>query len=116
MTVLETLAAIGMAVGPPLAYSDQLVSIMRKKSSAGFSTDVCGVLIVANVTRVVYWMAERFQLACKVLLVCTSFQLHAHESRHPWLCRSGAPLPPSQYSFNLVCCQASSALQSQGTH
>lgn len=38
---------------------------MRKRSSAGFSLDVCGVLIVANVTRVVYWMGERFQLARK---------------------------------------------------
>ncbi|SGY16920.1 BQ5605_C012g07028 [Microbotryum silenes-dioicae] len=61
-----TLAAVAMAVGPPLAYSDQFVSIIRKRSSAGFSTDVPGVLLFANITRCFYWLGARFQLALLV--------------------------------------------------
>ena len=41
-------AAVGMAVGPPLVYADQLRSIIKRRDSTGFSHDVCGVLIVAN--------------------------------------------------------------------
>ncbi|SCV67573.1 BQ2448_5184 [Microbotryum intermedium] len=61
-----TLAAVAMAVGPPLAYSDQFVSIVRTRSSAGFSTDVTGVLLFANITRCFYWLGARFQLALLV--------------------------------------------------
>ncbi|KAH8926223.1 hypothetical protein BT69DRAFT_1311854 [Atractiella rhizophila] len=58
-----------MAVGPPLAFiyaesdcRDQYLSIIRKKSSAGFSVDVCGVLLFANTTRIFFWLGERFEL------------------------------------------------------
>ncbi|GAA99650.1 uncharacterized protein L969DRAFT_47740 [Mixia osmundae IAM 14324] len=60
---LQTLASVGMAVGPPLVYADQFVSILRRKDSSGFSIDVCGVLIIANITRMFFWLGERFELA-----------------------------------------------------
>jgi hypothetical protein len=41
---VSTLASIGMAVGPPLVYSDQATSIVKKKDSTGFSRDVCAIL------------------------------------------------------------------------
>ena len=62
MGIIATLAAIGMSVGPPLAYADQFAAIVRNKSSAGFSKDVCGVLLVANITRIWYWFGEHYQL------------------------------------------------------
>lgn len=89
MGFIQTLAAIGMAVGPPLAYADQYVNIVssalpssclqsltdpalqvRKHDSRGFSTDVCGVLIVANITRVVYWLGARFEIARELRRRC----------------------------------------------
>ncbi|KAK4056049.1 emp24p/erv25p- protein [Microbotryomycetes sp. JL221] len=47
-----------MAVGPPLAYVDQYISIVRRQSSAGFNTDAICVLLVANITRVIFWFAS----------------------------------------------------------
>ncbi|WVQ63896.1 uncharacterized protein L199_002052 [Kwoniella botswanensis] len=62
MGVIETLAGIGMAVGPPLIYADQAYSIVKKKDSSGFSHDVCGVLLIANIIRVFFWLGNRFEI------------------------------------------------------
>lgn len=45
MSIVSTLASVGMAVGPPCVYLDQYFSIIRRKDSTGFSMDVCGVLV-----------------------------------------------------------------------
>ncbi|KAI6112856.1 hypothetical protein F5141DRAFT_1188130 [Pisolithus sp. B1] len=52
-----------MAVGPPLVYADQAVSIVRKKDSTGFSRDVCAILLLANITRCFFWLGTRFEFA-----------------------------------------------------
>ncbi|WVW79363.1 hypothetical protein I302_101331 [Kwoniella bestiolae CBS 10118] len=62
MGAIETLAGIGMAVGPPLIYADQAYSIVKKKDSSGFSHDVCGVLLIANIIRVFFWLGNRFEI------------------------------------------------------
>lgn len=58
MTVIAVLAGIGMAVGPPGAYVDQFLSILRNRDSTGFSIDICAVLIIANITRIFYWLGK----------------------------------------------------------
>jgi len=63
---LSNLASIGMAVGPPLVYADQTVSIIKKKDSTGFSRDICAVLLVANITRCFFWLGEHFEFALLV--------------------------------------------------
>ncbi|EAU90124.2 hypothetical protein CC1G_05662 [Coprinopsis cinerea okayama7 len=60
---VSTLASIGMAVGPPLVYADQAVSIIRKKDATGFSRDVTAILLLANITRCFFWLGERFEFA-----------------------------------------------------
>ncbi|KAL8279001.1 hypothetical protein RQP46_008670 [Phenoliferia psychrophenolica] len=67
-----------MAVGPPLAYLDQYIAIIRSHNSSGFSLDISGLLIVANVTRVFYWLGNRFQTALLVqsfLMIFAQFAL-----------------------------------------
>ena len=82
---LSTLASVGMAIGPPLVYADQAVSIIRKKDSTGFSRDVCAILLLANITRCFFWLGEHFELALLVqsvlmiiaqlalLYICTAY-------------------------------------------
>jgi len=60
---ISTAASIGMAVGPPLVYSDQAYSIVRKKDATGFSRDVCAILLIANITRCFFWLGDNFELA-----------------------------------------------------
>lgn len=55
-----------MAVGPPLVYADQAVSIVRKKDSTGFSRDICAVLLLANITRCFFWLGNQFEFALLV--------------------------------------------------
>jgi len=63
---VSTLASIGMAVGPPLVYADQTISIVRKRDATGFSRDICAVLLLANITRCFFWLGERFEFALLV--------------------------------------------------
>jgi len=63
---VSTLASIGMAVGPPLVYADQTISIVRKRDATGFSRDICAVLLLANITRCFFWLGKRFEFALLV--------------------------------------------------
>ncbi|KAI7964976.1 hypothetical protein MJO29_003074 [Puccinia striiformis f. sp. tritici] len=63
MTWISTLSSIGMALGPPLVYLDQYQTIHKTKSSQGFSHLICVVLLIANITRLFYWLGERFETA-----------------------------------------------------
>ncbi|POY71765.1 hypothetical protein BMF94_5126 [Rhodotorula taiwanensis] len=78
MGALAVIAGVLMAVGPPLAYADQYVSICKKHDSRGFSIDVTGILIIANITRLFYWLGEHFQtylLVQSVLMIVTQYGL-----------------------------------------
>lgn len=59
----HTLACAHPAFGAPLVYADQAWSIQKRRSSEGFSMDVCAVLLIANICRVFFWFGERFELA-----------------------------------------------------
>ncbi|CAE6478060.1 unnamed protein product [Rhizoctonia solani] len=61
MSWISTLSSIGMAVGPPLVYADQAISIVKNKDSSGFSRDVCAILLIANITRCFFWIGNRFE-------------------------------------------------------
>lgn len=60
---VSLLASIGMAIGPPLVYADQAVSIIRRKDATGFSRDVCAILLIANITRCFFWLGNHFEIA-----------------------------------------------------
>ncbi|GAA5878730.1 hypothetical protein JCM16303_007162 [Sporobolomyces ruberrimus] len=73
---LTIVGGICMALFPPLAYSDQYISICRKRNASGFSTDIPGLLIVSNVTRCIYWLGAKFQiylLVQSILMIATQF-------------------------------------------
>ncbi|KAL7421231.1 hypothetical protein Q5752_004116 [Cryptotrichosporon argae] len=94
MGVLATLASVGMAVGPPLVYADQTISIVRKQDSTGFSHDVCGVVIVANIVRIFFWLGERFEtplLVQSILLIVSQLCLLS-------ICLHYAPSARAQYT------------------
>lgn len=42
--------------------ADQTYSIIKKRDSTGFSKDVTAVLLIANITRCVFWLGSRFEL------------------------------------------------------
>lgn len=60
---IGTVAAIGMAIGPPLIYVDQARQILKTEDSSGFSHDVCAVVILANITRCFFFLGHPFETA-----------------------------------------------------
>ncbi|KAG9312891.1 hypothetical protein JVU11DRAFT_6324 [Chiua virens] len=75
---ISALPSIGMAVGPPLVYADQAVSIVRKKDATGFSRDVCAILLIANIIRCFFWLGARFEFALllqSILMIVTQLAL-----------------------------------------
>ncbi|AFR94818.2 hypothetical protein C343_02904 [Cryptococcus neoformans C23] len=97
MAIISTLAAIGMAVGPPLIYVDQAISIIKKKDSSGFSQDVCGVIIIANIIRIFFWLGEHFEIPLllqSILLIVSQLLLLA-------ICLHYSRASPEQSYFSL---------------
>lgn len=67
-----------MATSPVFPYVAQYVEMQKAKSSEGFSTYVCLILLVANVLRILFWVGKRFDLvllAQSVLLIVCQFVL-----------------------------------------
>ncbi|KAG7571323.1 hypothetical protein FFLO_00675 [Filobasidium floriforme] len=74
MGFIGDLAAVGMAVGPPLIYVDQVRKILKARDSSGFSIDICAVVIIANITRCFFYLGHRFEtsLIVQSILLITS--------------------------------------------
>ncbi|WVN90572.1 uncharacterized protein L203_105812 [Cryptococcus depauperatus CBS 7841] len=99
----STLAAIGMAVGPPLIYADQAYSIISKKDSSGFSHDICGVVIIANIIRIFFWLGNRFEIPLliqSILLIISQLFLLAICLHYASSHRQNKSTPPSRAMAN----------------
>ncbi|CAI2178496.1 20252_t:CDS:2 [Funneliformis geosporum] len=56
----EILLQSSMVIGPVLGYFDQIAKFRKTKSSAGFSLDTSGILLVSSIIRVFFWFGKRF--------------------------------------------------------
>jgi len=45
---IDAFSFVFFLTSPLTSYGDQIVSMYRRKSSAGFSIDVCGIMLVAR--------------------------------------------------------------------
>ncbi|WAR53362.1 hypothetical protein PtB15_2B793 [Puccinia triticina] len=83
---MSTLASVGIALGSPLVYLDQYRAIQKTQSSQGFSHLICVVLLIANITRLFYWLGQRFDTALLVqsfLMIGAQFALLRLCLKHP---------------------------------
>ena len=53
----------GMAIGPILGYVYQYRLIHKTKSVGSFSIDICGILLLANILRLNFYLFKRFETA-----------------------------------------------------
>ncbi|KAN0088575.1 hypothetical protein V8E55_005632 [Tylopilus felleus] len=98
---IAALSSVGMAIGPPLVYVDQGLSIVRKRDSTGFSRDVCAILLIANITRCFFWLGARFQftlLLQSILMIVAQLALLFICLRYHPKSESYAP-SPRPFSF-----------------
>ncbi|KAM7217444.1 PQ-loop repeat-containing protein 1 [Rhypophila decipiens] len=57
------LAPLFLIISPLLSYTDQVLSMHRNKSSAGFSLDIPLIMLVASLLRIFYYPGARFDTA-----------------------------------------------------
>lgn len=79
---LYTYAFTVFLISSPLtSYVDTILSIHRHQTAAGFSIDLCGINLVANMLRIAFWVGKRYEwslLAQSIVMVATQmFLLHA---------------------------------------
>ncbi|KAG1049591.1 hypothetical protein G6F46_000186 [Rhizopus delemar] len=51
-----------MVVAPTLGYFDQIRIISQKKTSLGFNSATCAILLFSNILRIFFWLGKRFDV------------------------------------------------------
>ncbi|ORX60848.1 hypothetical protein BCR36DRAFT_2246 [Piromyces finnis] len=57
------LVDVCMVFGPIIGYIDQYYTVIKTKSSEGFSLAICGILLFSNIIRVFFWLLNHFSKA-----------------------------------------------------
>ena len=74
MGLISIVTSIAIAVAPLIVYTDQIISIVKSKSSKDFSSFICLILLLSNITRILFWFGNHFEIALLVqsilLIVC----------------------------------------------
>ncbi|KAK8208216.1 hypothetical protein IWZ01DRAFT_437352 [Phyllosticta capitalensis] len=60
---VQHIAPIFIVSSPVTSYADQIYSIHRTRSSAGFSLDIPLIMLVASILKIFYWLGARFALS-----------------------------------------------------
>lgn len=55
LSLTQVVAPFFLVLSPIISYADQIVSMHRRKSSAGFSLDIPLIMLVASFLRIFYW-------------------------------------------------------------
>ncbi|KAI9685052.1 MAG: hypothetical protein M1822_005444 [Bathelium mastoideum] len=55
------IAPVFIVTSPVTSYADQIYSIHRNRSSAGFSLDIPLIMLVASILKIFYWLTARFE-------------------------------------------------------
>ncbi|KAF1969611.1 hypothetical protein BU23DRAFT_512739 [Bimuria novae-zelandiae CBS 107.79] len=78
--IVTSIAPIFIATSPITSYADQIHSIHRTKSSAGFSLDIPLIMLVASILKVFYWFGAHFapSLLIQALLMIAVHLLLLH--------------------------------------
>ncbi|KAF2791062.1 hypothetical protein K505DRAFT_249855 [Melanomma pulvis-pyrius CBS 109.77] len=78
--IVTSIAPIFIATSPITSYADQIYSIHRTRSSAGFSLDIPLIMLVASILKVYYWFGAHFttSLLVQALLMISIHLLLLH--------------------------------------
>ncbi|KAA6413598.1 MAG: pq loop repeat protein [Lasallia pustulata] len=62
-TLISALAPIFLVLSPITSYTDQILSIHRTRTSAGFSLDIPLIMLTASILKIFYWPGARYDLS-----------------------------------------------------
>lgn len=52
-----------LIISPLTSYTDQILSIHRTRTSAGFSLDIPFIMLTASILKIFYWPGARYDVA-----------------------------------------------------
>ncbi|KAJ4346696.1 uncharacterized protein N0V89_010628 [Didymosphaeria variabile] len=92
--IVTSIAPIFIATSPVTSYADQIYSIHRTRSSAGFSLDIPLIMLVASILKIFYWFGAHFSTSLLVqallMIIVHIVLLHVALTNRP---------PPSHLPF-----------------
>ncbi|KAG0243676.1 hypothetical protein BGW41_001549 [Actinomortierella wolfii] len=95
---------IAMVIGPVTGYFHQYYTMSKMKTSIGFSSVTCGVLIVSSIIRIFFWIGEPFDMALlyqSILMIIVQLALLELCVRYyPWTVQLPIPVtftPPARH-------------------
>ncbi|KAJ9639939.1 hypothetical protein H2199_006172 [Coniosporium tulheliwenetii] len=62
VSVVQYIAPVFLITSPITSYADQIYTMHRTRSSAGFSLDIPLIMLVASILKVYYWLTAHFAL------------------------------------------------------
>ncbi|KAF2269477.1 hypothetical protein CC78DRAFT_529259 [Lojkania enalia] len=79
-SIVTSIAPIFIATSPITSYADQIYSIHKTRSSAGFSLDIPLIMLAASILKVYYWFGAHFStsLLIQALLMISIHLLLLH--------------------------------------
>ncbi|KAF1847722.1 PQ loop repeat protein [Cucurbitaria berberidis CBS 394.84] len=67
--IVTNIAPIFIATSPVTSYGDQIYSMHRSRSSAGFSLDIPLIMLVASILKVFFWFGTHFSTSLLIQAV-----------------------------------------------
>lgn len=88
-TLISSFTPLFLIFSPLTSYTDQILSIHRNRTSAGFSLDIPLIMLTASILKIFYWPGARYDLALltqAVIMVAVQVVLLkvALDNRPPW--------------------------------
>ena len=65
-SILHHIPPLFLILSPLTSYTDQILSMHRSRSSAGFSLDIPLIMLTASILKIYYWPGARFDTALLV--------------------------------------------------
>ncbi|MCJ1473617.1 hypothetical protein MMC13_002268 [Lambiella insularis] len=67
--MISAFAPIFLILSPITSYTDQILSIHRTRTSAGFSLDIPLIMLTASILKIFYWPGARYDLSLLIQAV-----------------------------------------------
>ncbi|KAG9200010.1 hypothetical protein B5807_08733 [Epicoccum nigrum] len=69
--IVKNIAPLFIATSPITSYADQIYSIHKTRSSAGFSLDIPLIMLVASILKIFYWFGAHYSTSLLVQALLT---------------------------------------------
>ncbi|TKA72748.1 hypothetical protein B0A49_04587 [Cryomyces minteri] len=85
--LITHISPVFLVTSPVTSYADQIYSIHKSRSSAGFSLDIPLIMLVASILKIYYWFGARYDMSllvqATIMIVVQLLLLHVALTYRP---------------------------------